>query len=71
MHASKSGKVSSNCCWQKKAFEKLPVFNFESLNIICEEVVKLLGIDIDFNLSFDHHISYIYTNAAQQLNASR
>ena len=27
--------------------------------IICDEVVKLLGIDIDFILSFDSHISNI------------
>ena len=31
----------------KKTFEKHPVFNFESVNITCEEVVKLLGVDID------------------------
>ena len=25
-----------------------PAFNIESVNITCEEVVKLLGVDIDF-----------------------
>ena len=44
---------------QKKTSEKHPVFNFESVNITCEEVVKLLGVDIDLNLSFDHRICKI------------
>ena len=35
----------------KKTFEKSPVFCFGSVNITCEEVVKLLGVDIDSNLS--------------------
>ena len=52
-----------------KTFEKHPVFNFEYVNITCEEDVKLLGVDIDFNLSFDHHIGNICKKAAQQLNA--
>ena len=55
----------------KKTFEKSPVFRFESVNITCEEVVKLLGVDIDFNLSFDQHISNICKKAAQQLNVMR
>ena len=49
----------------KKTFEKHPVFNFESVNITCEEDVKLLGVDIDFNLSFDHHIGNKCKKAAQ------
>ena len=55
----------------KKLLRKSPVFSFESVNITCEEIVKLLGKDIDFNLSFDHHISNICKKAAQQLNAMR
>ena len=55
----------------KKTFEKSPVFRFESVNITCEEVVKILGVDIDFNLSFDQHISNICKKAAQQLNVMR
>ena len=43
----------------KKTFGKSPVFSFDTVNITCEEVVKLLGVDIDFNLSFDSHISNI------------
>ena len=55
----------------KKTFEKSPVFSFDTVNITCEEVVKLLGVDIDFNLSFDSHISNICKKAAQQLNVMR
>ena len=29
----------------KKTYTKEPVFNIESTNISCDEVVKLLGID--------------------------
>jgi hypothetical protein len=32
----------------KKIYAKEPVFNIESANISCDEVVKLLGIDISF-----------------------
>ena len=35
--------------------------------IKCEEVVKLLGIDIDYKLSFDQHISNLCRKAGQQL----
>ena len=52
----------------KRTHEKSPTFNFGSINITCDEVVKLLGIDIDFRLSFDNHISNICKKAARQLN---
>ena len=55
----------------KKTFEKSPVFSFDTVNITCEEVVKLLGVDIDFKLSFDSHFSNICKKAAQQLNVMR
>ena len=35
----------------KKTYAKETVFNIESANISCDEVVKLLGIDIDYQLS--------------------
>ena len=35
----------------KKTYAKETVFNIESSNISCDEVVKLLGIDIDYQLS--------------------
>ena len=34
----------------------------------CDEVVKLLGVDIDFMLNFDCHIKNICKKAVQQLN---
>jgi hypothetical protein len=40
----------------KKTYAKEPVFNIESANISCDEVLKLLGIDIDYQLNFDKHI---------------
>ena len=43
----------------KRTLEKSPNFDFGSINITCDEVVNLLGIDIDFRLSFDNHISNI------------
>ena len=59
----------------KRTHEKSPTFNFGSINITCDEVVKLLGIDIDSRLSFDNHISNICKKkkkkkkkTAQQLN---
>jgi hypothetical protein len=45
-----------------------PVFNIESANISCDEVVKLLGIDIDYQLNFDKHIKNICRKASQQLS---
>ena len=44
------------------------VFNIESANISCDEVVKLLGIDIDYQLNFDKHIKNICCKASQQLS---
>ena len=38
----------------KRTFEKSPVFELKgSIFIECEDVVKLLGIDIDYQLKFD------------------
>ena len=37
-------------------------------NISCNEVVKLLGIDIDYQLNFDKHIKNICRKASQQLS---
>ena len=36
--------------------------------INCEDVVKLLGVDIDYQLNFDQHISNLCRKASQQLN---
>ena len=52
----------------KKTFSQKPVFKIESANISCDEVVKLLGIDIDYKLNFDIHIKNLCRKASQQLN---
>ena len=46
----------------KKTYAKEPVFNIESANISCDEVVKLLSIDIDYQLNFDKHIKIYVVN---------
>lgn len=55
----------------KRTHDKSPVFNFGPISVTCDETVKLLGIDIDFKLTFDSHISNICKKAAQQLNILR
>jgi hypothetical protein len=40
----------------------------DSAEITCDEVVKLLGIDIDYQLNFNYHIKNICRKASQQLN---
>ena len=52
----------------KRTHEKSPSLKFGSIVIKCDEVVKLLGIDIDFRLYFNNHISNICKKASQQLN---
>ena len=39
----------------KKTYAKEPVFNIESVNISCDKVVILQGIDVDYQLNFDKH----------------
>ena len=40
----------------------------ESAEITCDEVVELLGIDIDYQHNFNYHIKNIRRTASQQLN---
>jgi hypothetical protein len=51
-----------------KTHAKTPVFKIESAEITCDEVVKLLGIDIDYQLNSNYHIKNICRKASQQLN---
>jgi hypothetical protein len=39
-----------------------------SAEITCDEVAKLLGIDIDYQLNFNYNIKNICRKASQQLN---
>ena len=52
----------------KRTHDKNPVFNIGSVSIPCEETVKLLGIEIDFQLKFDTHIKNLCKKSSQQLN---
>ena len=52
----------------KKTYEKHPTINIQNFELTCEDSVKLLGIEIDYQLNFDTHISTICRKASQQLN---
>ena len=52
----------------KKTHEKQPVFKLGDIDIKCKNTVKLLGVEIDFKLQFEQHISNLCKKAAQQVN---
>lgn len=52
----------------QKTISRSPIFNLDGFSISCDEVVKLLGVDIDCKLKFDSHVSNICKKAAQQVN---
>ena len=52
----------------KKTFAKNPSIQIQNNIMSCEETVKLLGINIDYQLKFDQHISNLCRKASQQLN---
>ena len=54
-------------CFGKKTSNSVNSFNIGGLEISCQETVKLLGIDIDFLLKFDIHVSRLCRNASKQL----
>jgi hypothetical protein len=37
----------------KKTYEKRPTINIQNFELTCEDSVKLLGIEIDYQLNFD------------------
>ena len=51
----------------KKTFEKIHLFKFKIIYCYVKKL-KLLGIDIDYQLKFDQHISNLCRKASQQLN---
>jgi hypothetical protein len=55
-------------CSLIKLCKRTCFFNIESANILCDKVVKLLGIDIDYQLNFDKYIKNICRKASQQLS---
>ena len=52
----------------EKTYAKNLVLRISDTEIKCEDVVKLLGIDIDYQLKFDQHVSNLCRKAGQQLN---
>jgi hypothetical protein len=54
----------------RKTYEKRPTINIQNFELTCEDSVKLLGIEIDYQLNFDTHIfiNTICKKASQQLN---
>jgi hypothetical protein len=52
----------------KKTFDKNMKICIQNSTLSCEETVKLLGVEIDYQLNFDIHISSICRKASQQLN---
>ena len=43
----------------KKAYENIELFQIGQTNIKCDDNVTLLGINIDYMLEFDAHVSEI------------
>ena len=52
----------------KKTFDKTMKICIQNSALSCEETVKLLGNEIDYQLNFNIHISSICRKASQQLN---
>ena len=46
-----------------KTFSKNLVLKISNSEIECVEMVKLLGVDIDYQLKFDHHASNLCRKA--------
>ena len=51
----------------KTIFAKNPSIQIQNNILSCEETVKLLGIDIDYQLKIFQHISNLCRKASQQL----
>ena len=49
----------------KMTFDKNPSIHIQNSDLTCE---KILGIEIDYQLNFDAHVSSICRKASQQLN---
>ena len=58
-------------CIGKRAHDNITSFNIDSAEIKCENNVTLLGINIDFMLRFDDHVSQFVKKASKQLAVLR
>ena len=54
-------------CIGKKSHENIDYFQVGQTNIKCDDNVILLGINLDYMLKFDTHVSEICKKASQQL----
>jgi hypothetical protein len=52
----------------KKTYDKNPSIHIQNSDLTCEKTVKLLGIEIDYQLNYAAHVSSICRKASQQLN---
>ena len=52
----------------KKTYDRKPVFDIKGINIECTDDVKLLGVDIDYQLNFNTQITNICRKASRQIN---
>ena len=50
-----------------RAHKNISWFHIDTVDIKCADNVTLLGIIIDFMISFDDHVSKICKNASKQL----
>ena len=54
-------------CIGKKSYENIDSFQAGQTNIKCDDNVTLVGINLDYMLKFDDHVSEIFKKASQQL----
>ncbi|KAH3865942.1 hypothetical protein DPMN_028990 [Dreissena polymorpha] len=47
----------------EKTISRSPIFDLDGFSISCDEVVKLLGVDIDCKLKFDSHVPAVRTTS--------
>jgi hypothetical protein len=47
----------------KKTYDKNPSIHIQNSDLTCEKTVQLLGIEIDYQLNFDAHVSSICRKA--------
>jgi hypothetical protein len=50
----------------KKTYEKRPTINIQNFEVTCEDSVKLLGIQIDYQLNFDTYKYNLYGEKFQK-----
>ena len=54
--------------WGQKTYGEKPTFKLGEAEIECEETVKLLGVEIDYLLTFDTQVSNMCKKTSQPIN---